>query len=220
MALDRDTVIRSALRLLDETGIEGLTVRRIAAELNVQAPALYWHFKNKQALIDAMATTVLLDVAASVGPPASGSDWREYTARYMRALRAGLLAHRDGARILPGTYVADPEIYTAMESALALMNESGFSTADATLVLNTLYCYTIGFALEEQAVHPRPGEMDERYAPGRREQRVDPTIRTRAAEAGPVLFADFDARFERALAIILAGAEATRGGSPASRPGR
>jgi TetR/AcrR family tetracycline transcriptional repressor len=207
IALDQGTVVRSALRLLDRTGIEGLTVRAIATELNVKAPALYWHFANKQALIDAMATAVLLEVAESVGPPEPRETWQGYAARFMRALRAGLLAHRDGARVFAGTYVTDARLYETMEAALALMADSGHSTEGAAAVLNTLYCFTIGFAIEEQAVHPR-GETDERYAPERRKQRVDSDLHPQTADAGPALFAAFDERFERGLAIVLAGAEA------------
>jgi len=50
--LERDLVVNTALKLLDEVGLDGLTLRKLAAELGVQAPALYWHFKNKQALLD------------------------------------------------------------------------------------------------------------------------------------------------------------------------
>ena len=46
-ALTREKVVRTALRLLDKVGLDGLTLRKLAAELRVQAPALYWHFKNK-----------------------------------------------------------------------------------------------------------------------------------------------------------------------------
>src|ERR1700688_4158094 len=56
VALKRQGVVRTALRILDEVGLDGLTVRKLASELGVQAPALYWHFKNKQALLDEMAT--------------------------------------------------------------------------------------------------------------------------------------------------------------------
>jgi AcrR family transcriptional regulator len=54
--LSRATVAEAALRLLNETGLEKLTLRAIATELHVKAPALYWHFKSKQELIDEMAT--------------------------------------------------------------------------------------------------------------------------------------------------------------------
>ncbi|HEY9291632.1 MAG TPA: TetR family transcriptional regulator, partial [Microlunatus sp.] len=60
MPLDRQVVIRTALELLDSEGLDGLTLRKIAAALDVKAPALYWHFQSKQQLLDEMATSMLL----------------------------------------------------------------------------------------------------------------------------------------------------------------
>ena len=60
MKLQRDAVIRTALDLLDEVGIDGLSTRRLAERLGVQSPALYWHFKNKRALLDAMAKAMMV----------------------------------------------------------------------------------------------------------------------------------------------------------------
>ena len=58
MALDRAQVVTAAIELLDEVGLDGLTLRRLAQELGVQAPALYWHFKDKQELLDQMMVTI------------------------------------------------------------------------------------------------------------------------------------------------------------------
>ena len=67
MPLERETVARAALVVLDEVGLDGLTVRRIAEALGVQNPALYWHFKNKQDLLDRMAEVMLADAFAELG---------------------------------------------------------------------------------------------------------------------------------------------------------
>ncbi|MFF5945755.1 TetR family transcriptional regulator, partial [Streptomyces althioticus] len=62
--LDRARVADTALRLLNEVGLDGLTLRAIAKELDVKAPALYWHFRDKQALLDEMATQMFRRMAA------------------------------------------------------------------------------------------------------------------------------------------------------------
>jgi AcrR family transcriptional regulator len=46
--LDRKIILAHAFAILNDMGLEGLTLRRLAARLGVQAPAIYWHFKNKQ----------------------------------------------------------------------------------------------------------------------------------------------------------------------------
>ena len=57
--LDKGTVIAAALELLNEVGMDSLTTRKLAERLKVQQPALYWHFQNKRALLDALAEAML-----------------------------------------------------------------------------------------------------------------------------------------------------------------
>ena len=75
MRLERPMVVRKALELLNETGLDGLTTRRLADALGVQGPALYWHFKNKQELIDEMARALLAD---AYGPIREDQDWTQW----------------------------------------------------------------------------------------------------------------------------------------------
>ena len=85
--LDRQTVVGAALRLLDRVGIEGLTVRKLAAELGVQAPALYWHFKSKQQLLDEMASTAFIDAVREYGMPSTEANWQEWMLEFGKLLR-------------------------------------------------------------------------------------------------------------------------------------
>ena len=68
-------VVRAALELLNEAGLDGLTTRRLAEVLGVQGPALYWHFKNKQELIDEMSRAL---ISESFGPQKPGQAWDEW----------------------------------------------------------------------------------------------------------------------------------------------
>ena len=208
MALDRETVIRTALRVLDEVGLDGLTLRRIAAELNVQAPALYWHFKNKRDLLDDMATTLLVDSLEKFGVPTE-STWTELAESYGRGLREMLRGHRDGAKMFAGTFLTDDSVYASMERAIGVLTGAGFSAQDAVRGLNTIYCYTIGFTIEEQAVHPRPDERDERYDASDRAARAAdlPLVR----DTGEEVVGNFDERFEHGLAVIIRGLASLRG---------
>src|SRR5947209_3552131 len=102
MKLERRAVVRAALRLLDEVGLDGLSLRRLAAEVGVRAPALYWYFKNKQELLDEMAEAMLAGQAWPASP-APGQEWSDWLAERARAHRRAMLAHRDGARLHAGT---------------------------------------------------------------------------------------------------------------------
>ncbi|QTT75368.1 TetR/AcrR family transcriptional regulator C-terminal domain-containing protein [Streptomyces mobaraensis NBRC 13819 = DSM 40847] len=209
--LDRDQVVSTALELLNDVGLEGLTLRRIGKELDVQAPALYWHFKNKQDLLDAMATemlrrmTALQEVEGGFAP----ATWQEMLAGSHRALRRVLLTYRDGAKVYSGTRFTDTSYAVPMERYLASLVGAGFTPGEAARAYYTVYCFTIGYVIEEQSAADDP----ERGVKG-----IDVTERAErlaefplAAAAGPELFGDADAGFEAGLAAIVAGIAATRG---------
>ena len=91
---DRDSVARAALALLDEVGLADLSMRRIAARLDVQPSALYWHFANKQELLAELADRITARI------PAGASD----VLVTARSIRDALFAYRDGAELVLSTY--------------------------------------------------------------------------------------------------------------------
>lgn len=203
--LDRKRVADTALKLLNEGGLEGLTLRAIARELDVKAPALYWHFKDKQALLDEMATEMYRRMVA--GTDLDPDDtWQERMLKANRGLRAALLGYRDGAKVYSGSRFTGTEHGREMEENLRLFTAAGFTLAQAVRASATAYAYTIGFVTEEQGVQPAPGERREGY---------DVTERARllaefplSASAGAEIFEDYDRHFEEGLALLVAGIEA------------
>ncbi|MEW9549433.1 TetR/AcrR family transcriptional regulator C-terminal domain-containing protein [Nonomuraea sp. NPDC050783] len=155
MALARETIVAAALRLLDEAGLDGVTLRKLAAELGVRAPALYWHFASKQELLDAMAAAM---TARHLSRPelAEPGEWRAWLAGHARADRAMLNAYRDGARLVAGTRPS-PEVLAAVERTVATLERVGFTVGDAFRGLSVLGGYVAGFVLEEQADRARRG---------------------------------------------------------------
>src|SRR5690606_31524832 len=77
MAVSRDDVIRTAIQLLQEVGLDGLTLRRLATELGISAPSLYWHVKDKRELLDLMAETMVADQRAKQPPFPDDLPWDE-----------------------------------------------------------------------------------------------------------------------------------------------
>jgi TetR/AcrR family tetracycline transcriptional repressor len=150
--LTRHIMIETALRLLDEVGLDGLTVRRLAAELGVKSPALYWHLRNKQDLLDGMAEEIIL--AAGMGPPRDGEPWQDWLTRRVRAYRRSLLAYRDGARIVAGAAQLSPSTIRLFDQELTAMTGRGFSPVLALRTITALTAYANGFVLQEQAERP------------------------------------------------------------------
>ncbi|MEU2775629.1 TetR/AcrR family transcriptional regulator C-terminal domain-containing protein [Streptomyces sp. NPDC007162] len=200
--LDRGRVADTALRLLNEVGLDGLTLRAIARELDVKAPALYWHFKDKQALLDEMATEMYRRmVAGMVLDPAD--TWQDRLRTANRGLRTALLGYRDGAKVYSGSRFTGIDHAPAQEANLRVLTAAGLTLAQAVAAGRTANAYTIGFVTEEQGVQPLPGERREGYDMAERARLLaDFPL---SAAAGEEIFTDYDRHFEEGLDVVVAG---------------
>ena len=198
--LDRETVIRTALDLLNEVGVDGLTTRRLAERLKVQQPALYWHFRNKRALLDALAETMLAEKHMR-SMSRKGEDWRMFLRENARSFRKALLAYRDGALIHAGTRPTSPQFDVA-EAQIRLLCEAGFNARQAAQALAAISHYTVGAVIEQQTAEADMAERQGMEAP--------------AAPSPPAFLlhvfdelesAGADATFDYGLDALIAGLE-------------
>jgi TetR/AcrR family tetracycline transcriptional repressor len=147
----RDDVADVALRILDEHGLADLTMRRIAASLDVQPSALYWHFENKQRLIAELADRIVDGHPAPASAISTGgSDWQERTRVEASALRDALLSYRDGAEIVSSTYalgLGSGRALSRLTDAVAL---GGFDQATSRRAGTTLLHFVLGHVSHEQ----------------------------------------------------------------------
>jgi TetR/AcrR family transcriptional regulator, tetracycline repressor protein len=212
MKINRDMVTRAGLKLLNEDGLEQLTLRRLGVELNVQAATIYWHFKSKEELLDEMATTVLAEGAANLLPARKSSDWRVWASTFGEGLRKTLLTYRDGARMVAGTRLTNTEYLKTTERIGKQMLEEGFSVRTAVVLFSTIYNYTLSFVMEEQAVFPVAGQRSPRYSIEERNARLDPAVFPFHRQTSSILFDRYDRRYREGLDLILRGAgpEGTR----------
>lgn len=162
MKVDRARIVEEALKLLNEVGVDGLSTRLLAERLQVRQPALYWHFKNKRALLDAMNREIL-ERHHSNSLPRKGDDWRRYLAENTRSFRAALLAYRDAGRVHAGTEV-EPDELQDIEMKAAFLVSHGFAVGEAMMLFIALGRYTLGCVIEEQSDYPegpgRGAELD------------------------------------------------------------
>ncbi len=163
MRLERPMVVRAALELLNDVGLDGLTTRRLAEVLGVQGPALYWHFKNKQELIDEMARSLISD---AYGPLSEGQEWTEWLLEGARRLRRTMLAYRDSARLIAGYRPTGPHGRMDPEAFFGPLRAAGFAWPDAAWAAITMAQFTFGFTMDEQAAQGR--------GPAPPEKRLDP----------------------------------------------
>lgn len=160
MKVDRARIVEEALKLLNEVGVDALSTRLLAERLQVRQPALYWHFKNKRALLDAMNREIL-ERSHSNSLPRAGDDWRQYLTENTRSFRAALLAYRDAGRVHAGTEV-EPEELQDIEMKTAFLVSQGFDVDEAMMLFIALGRYTLGCVIEEQSDYPEgPGRGTE-----------------------------------------------------------
>jgi TetR/AcrR family tetracycline transcriptional repressor len=198
VALDREQIVKAGLGLMDEVGLAGLSLRRLAKDLGVAAPALYWHFRDKQDLLDAMQEMIYATEVPAARRLHPGETWEEWVARRARDGRAALRRHRDGATLAASTKPRGAQ-WEQIELLLTVLGEAGFAPADAARGLFAISNYIAGFALEEEADRRRgatggPGEIQiPRETPLMAE-----ALRTVGDPQG-------DDNFEYGLQLIIAG---------------
>jgi AcrR family transcriptional regulator len=195
-------VAETALDLLNRVGLEGLTLSAIGRELGVKAPALYWHFKDKQALLDEMATLMYQRMAAAT-PVRPGDTWQDRLRAANHTLRDTLRAYRDGARVFSGSRFTGIEHAEQTEETLQLFTAAGFTLPQAVRATMTAHLYTLGFVAEEQGVEPAPGTRREGYDLTERAFSMRDFPLT--AAAGTEIFADFDTHFTEGLELLITG---------------
>ncbi|RHW27925.1 TetR family transcriptional regulator [Nocardioides immobilis] len=118
MGYHRSDVVERAIGVLDETGLEALSMRRLAADLGVQAGALYHHFDNKAALLAAVADEILRRGRR----PAEIVAWDAELHLLCVELRDAMRRHRDGAALIAQVHRSDAE---ALERPLRSALERG-----------------------------------------------------------------------------------------------
>jgi TetR/AcrR family tetracycline transcriptional repressor len=150
-SLDRTTIVRTALRLLDEVGIDGLSTRRLAAELGIKSASLYWHFKDKNELLAEMSGAMFEECLPAPSVSGANFDWAEWLAEGARAIRRTALARRDGAQVMA---FPRPKVTTGravFEENVKTLMRSGLADMECRLTMQTFRRYAIGAALQEQS---------------------------------------------------------------------
>jgi TetR/AcrR family tetracycline transcriptional repressor len=205
VALTQEQVVRGAVDLLARAGLEALTLRRLATELGVSAPTLYWHVRNKRQLLDLMAEALVARAGRSTSP-AHGPPWWDWLAEQARLQWRALTSHRDAALVVAGnrpTEAALPDV----EEIVAGLVVVGFPPAEALRTILSIGNYVIGCAVEFQAEAAREPDP-ERDARLLRELRESGDLPNLQAAMPGVAGSDPGAGFEHGLGLLIAGIRA------------
>ena len=109
--LSRDVIIDSAINLADTDGLDAVTIRRVAADNGVTPMALYWHFRDKGELLDAIAERIFADVRI---PDTDDLEWAQALAAVLSAFLAAMRPHPNTAvLVLTRVFASEPGLVLA-----------------------------------------------------------------------------------------------------------
>lgn len=144
--LSRERVVEAAFTVLDRQGLDGLSMRQVAAELGVTVSALYAHVSSKDDLLELMYTRLFDGYER---PEPDPERWREQVRDYARSWRTRLLSHRDMARISMGHVPFTAELLPHVEALLGIFRTAGLPDRIAAEAGDLISTYIDGFVLEE-----------------------------------------------------------------------
>jgi AcrR family transcriptional regulator len=151
LPLTRERVLRAAVELADERGIESLTMRNLGHELGVEAMSLYNHVANKEDLLNGLVEVVVGEVLAAVGeikPPPAPAEWKDVMRARILAAREVFLRHRWAPGVLESRTDIPQSLVPYYDALLGLMREAGFSLDLAHHAMHALGTRSLGFTRE------------------------------------------------------------------------
>ncbi|MEI8333361.1 MAG: TetR/AcrR family transcriptional regulator [Chloroflexota bacterium] len=151
--LSRDRVLRAAIRLADEGGLESVSMRKLGQVLRVEAMSLYKHVANKDDILDGMADLVTGDFEA----PSGDVDWKSAIRRSAISAHQVLVRHPWASSLIESRRDAGPARLRYLDAVIGVLSGAGFAMPMVLRSIMTLDSYTYGFALQEVAW---PFDMD------------------------------------------------------------
>ncbi|MDH4113506.1 MAG: TetR/AcrR family transcriptional regulator C-terminal domain-containing protein [Actinomycetota bacterium] len=212
--LTRDRVVEAALRIMDEEGLDAVTMRRVAREVGVEAMSLYHHVRDKEDLLDAICARVMQEFRF----PEEDRPWIEVARDGAREWRRVLRDHPNVMAVWADRQrpMTDLEALMPMEFALRVIGRAGIDERASVQVFNVIGGYIMGVVMMEVGAMFSAGTT--------RDQRVDLHGKLGGADILAMLPADRlprlvaslpylaecdpDEQFEYGLELLLAGIQA------------
>jgi AcrR family transcriptional regulator len=141
-SLSRQQVAEAALTFIERNGPEALSMRRLAAELEVGTMTLYGYFRDKDELLDAVVDAATAHIAI----PSRRGTWKSQIRALMEQIRTALADHPIGILLRLRRPMWSPGALRISEAGVRILREAGFSRAEAARAYRSLFSYTFGFA--------------------------------------------------------------------------
>jgi len=192
--LSRDRILQAAMSLVDQEGEQGLSMRRLGSSLGVEAMAIYNHFENREAILDAMADWLF----SQMSPPGAGAGWRSMVRGLAMEFRGLALRHPNRFGVAMSRPSKPARALPLMDVVLGALAQGGMSPARRVQVYHALVGFIRGFLLWEMDI--RAGRCSLELP---REMLAEfPHVKAAAARMG---LSDLDRLFAGGVDVILEG---------------
>lgn len=138
-------IIETSISLINENGLEALTMRKLAAKLNVQASAVYWHVKNKEKLLQLLS----VHISKKISFPEEHLEWKAKLTHLAIENRNAMSSIRNGPEIMMQTIPTDPYRLSLIDYMIKILVQEGFSHLQSLEIVNVINNYTIMFTMDE-----------------------------------------------------------------------
>jgi AcrR family transcriptional regulator len=207
--LTKGAVVDRALQLADAGGLDVLTIRKLATELGVTPMALYWHFRSKDDLLEALAERVWSEIDTDIDP---GTSWLDQLRGLLESLLRVLRAHSAAPRLVLEHDKQNPAAMRATEVTLGLLREAGFSPELAAGIARYALWTGIMLVMSEPGAEFR---SDEERAQQQRRKQIEFATLPEASYPNLVACAipmtscdDPESHYQLGVDLFLAGVEA------------
>ncbi|HTA08128.1 MAG TPA: TetR/AcrR family transcriptional regulator [Streptosporangiaceae bacterium] len=196
MQLTRKLIVNAAMELIEQDGVEAVSLQRLASELGCGLVALYNHVPSTSALLDDVADAVMSGIAVTSVP---GADWQAQVRAQARAFREIARAHPRCAMVVVSRPPSSAAIVRPAEEALATIRAAGFGRAETVRILRAFVAYILGSLLPDAGVAPDPADDGDV-----RRARLRAAEFPQVTDLGPELSScDHDADFEFGLDLLI-----------------
>ncbi|MGC4192395.1 MAG: TetR/AcrR family transcriptional regulator [Thermomicrobiales bacterium] len=151
--LDRGEIVRVALDMLDEDGLEQFSTRKLAARLGIKSPSLYWHVKGREELF----ALVIDHVVGLCDLPSRTQTWQTQLRTIGHGLRSALIEHGSTPQLLLGRPMFGPNGLRLADHIIGALRDNGFTDKLASYGYIVFINYVVGFASQETAFGKGPG---------------------------------------------------------------
>ncbi len=204
LQLSRERILAGALELVDQDGLEALTMRRLADALKVDPMSLYNHVESKDDLLDGLTETLWSEVRL----PDRTKGWKPTLHEFATSVRGLARAHPLAYPLLIGRGILPTPALEAIDASLIRLEAAGLTRPKAAEMIRTLIAYAAGYALLELSCAPAQGStaLEQIVSLTRALPRDAPVHLVEVARLWSDC--DMDFQFELGLDLILSGLEA------------